>query len=255
MDTRRSSGFHTTHWSLIAALPGREDDPRDPGAQAALEHLCREYWPPLYAFVRHRGFAPDDARDLVQAFLASVIESRSLGGADRERGRFRSYLLGAMKHFLANERSRKNALKRGGAVRLVDADVADIESRLGERGATNEPADADRAFDRDWARAMTSRALARLREEWEARGKGEQFTVLAPVLSGEREHRTELAARLGITENAAAVAVHRLRKRYAALVRDAVERTVADAADADDEMRYLVEVLRKNPQGPRNLGP
>jgi len=237
--------FNTTHWSLIAALPGRADDPEAGRAREALEHLCDAYWRPLYAFARYSGHSAEDAQDLTQAFLARVIETGGLGGADPERGRFRSYLLGAMKHYMANARNRARARKRGGGRRFVDGDIAEMESRIAAHAddATS-PTDADQAFDRDWARETTAAALRDLGAEWADRGRADQFEALSPVLTGEGPARSELAAGLGMTENAVSVAIHRLRHRYAVLVREAVARTVADEADVEDEMRYLVGVLR-----------
>jgi RNA polymerase sigma factor (sigma-70 family) len=239
------SRFHTTQWSLIAALPGRADVPDAGLARQALEHLCDAYWRPLYAFARYTGHSAEDAQDLTQAFLARVIETGGLGGADPERGRFRSYLLGAMKHFMANERDRARSLKRGGGRRFVEGDVAEMESRIATLAGDPPPSDADRAFDRDWAHETTASALRRLAGEWSDRGRADEFEALRPALTGEGPARTDLAARLGITENAVAVAIHRLRQRYAALVREAVARTVADEADIEDEMRYLIGVLRE----------
>ena len=248
MDGDGSARFNTTHWSLIAALPGRTDDVEAGRGREALEHLCDAYWRPLYAFARYSGHTAEDAQDLTQDFLARVIETGGLGGADPDRGRFRSYLLGAMKHFMANERSRGRALKRGGGKRFVVGDVADMESRIvadaGGGGAAS-PTDADRAFDRDWARETTAAALRQLGAEWAERGRTDQFEALRPVLTGEGPARSELAVGLGMTENAISVSIHRLRQRYAALVREAVARTVADEADVEEEMRYLVGVLRE----------
>lgn len=243
MASEGSSRFHTTQWSLIAALPGRTGEPEGGRAREALEHLCNAYWRPLYAFARYNGYAAEDAQDVTQAFLAKIIETGGLGGADPDRGRFRSYLLGAMKHFMANERSRDRARKRGDGVRFVAGDIAEVESRI----ATHADAttDADRAFDRDWAHETTGAALRQLGAEWAERGRADQFEILRPVLTGEGPARSELAARLGMAENAVAVAIHRIRHRYAALVREAVARTVADEADVEAEMRYLVGVLRE----------
>lgn len=246
MDGGGSPRFNTTHWSLIAALPGQTDDPAGGRAREALEHLCDAYWRPLYAFARHSGYTAEDAQDLTQAFLARVIETGGLGGADPGRGRFRSYLLGAMKHFMANERDRARARKRGGGRRFIDRDFAEMESRIAtDADDTTLPTDADRAFDRDWARETTTAALLQLGAEWAERGRADQFEALRAVLTGEGPARSELAAGLGMTENAVTVTIHRLRQRYAALVREAVARTVADEADVEDEMRYLVGVLRK----------
>lgn len=130
MSSQGSSRFHTTRWSLIAALPGRGDDRDADRAREAIEHLCRAYWKPLYGFARRAGCSAEDARDLTQAFLTRVIETGGLGGATPERGRFRSYLLGAMKHFMANDRKRAKASKRGGGRLLIDGDVSALESRI-----------------------------------------------------------------------------------------------------------------------------
>ncbi|MEM7681247.1 MAG: sigma factor [Planctomycetota bacterium] len=243
MERKPSAGFDTTHWSLILALPDRGDDAAAGRAQEALAHLCAAYWRPLYAFARYRGHNPEDARDLTQAFLTRVIETRGLGSADPERGRFRSYLLGAMKHFLANERDRARAVKRSGGHRFVGVDIGEMESRIAAH--TIGPTDADRAFDRDWARETTGAALSALAAEWADRGRAHQFEALRPALTGEMSARPELAARLDMTPNAIKVAIYRLRRRYAALVRQAVTQTVADPADVEDEMRYLVDVLRE----------
>lgn len=243
MDSHGSSRFHTTHWSLIVALPGRADDAEAGRAREALEHLCDVYWRPLYAFARYSGYPAEDARDLTQDFLTRIIETGGLGGADPERGRFRSYLLGAMKHFMANARDRANARKRGGGRRFIKGDIADMESRIA--ADANSPTDAERAFDRDWARETTAAALRQLGAEWAGRNRADLFEALRPTLSGEGAARSEIAARFGMTENAVTVAIHRLRQRYAALVREAVARTVADEVNIEDEMRYLVGVLRE----------
>ena len=248
MDHGGPSRFHTTQWSLIAALPGRAEDRDQAQARAALEHLCATYWRPLYTFARCRGATPDEAQDLTQAFLTRVIETGGLVGATPDRGRFRSYLLGAMKHFMAHARDRERTQKRGGARSFVTGDLDTLEARFaGTQSGRPEDAteDADRAFDRDWAHETTACALRVLADEWAGRGKLDEFEIFRPVLTGEGPPRADLAASLGMTENAVSVAVHRLRQRYAALVRESVARTVADDADIDDEMRYLIGVLRK----------
>ncbi|MEM8757372.1 MAG: sigma factor [Planctomycetota bacterium] len=246
MGVEGSAGFHTTQWSLIAALPGGSGDREAARAAEALEHLCGAYWRPLYAFARRSGKSSEDAEDLTQAFLARLIETDGLGGADPDRGRFRSYLLGAMKHFMSAARQRSEAQKRGGGRRFLAVDIGEIESLLASSEARGTPADAELAFDRVWARETTAAALRALEAEWSERGRAEQFAVLRPVLSGDGPARTGLAAELGMTENAAGVAIHRVRQRYAALVREAVARTVSDEADIESEVRYLVDVLREN---------
>ena len=214
-------------------------------AQEALEHLCNTYWRPLYAFARYSGYTAEDAQDITQAFLARIIETRGLGGSDQERGRFRSYLLGAMKHFMSNQRDRARAQKRGGGRRFVDRDIAQLESKIALHANASTPADLDQAFDREWAREITDGALKQLGSEWTERGRTELFEALRPTLAGEGQSRTELAAALDISENSVSVSIHRLRQRYAALIREAVGQTVANEEDIEDEMRYLVSVLRK----------
>lgn len=252
MEPSGPSRFHTTQWSLIAALPGRTEDRDQAQARAALEHLCATYWRPLYTFARCRGSSPDEAQDLTQAFLTRVIETGGLVGATPDRGRFRSYLLGAMKHFMAHARDRERAQKRGGKHTFRTGDLDALEAHVefqiagASQGDPGDPTqDADRAFDRDWAHETTACALRVLADEWASRGKIDEFEAFRPVLTGEGPPRVDLAASLGMTENAVSVAVHRLRQRYAALVRESVARTVADEADIDDEMRYLIGVLRK----------
>lgn len=233
--------FATTHWSLV--LAARPDEAGVTRARAALEALCRAYWYPLYAFVRYRGYSTDEAQDLTQAFFVSIIEKGGFTSADPERGRFRSYLLGAMKHFLANEWHRVQAKKRGGGVTVLDLDALDPEARYALTPAR--PADPDAAFDREWARESIARALQRLRAESEASGKGELFEALKGSLTGDEPPRRETAARLGMTEGAVKVAVHRLRQRYRELLRAEIAETVMDPADVDAEMRHLVTALRK----------
>jgi len=233
--------FATTRWSLVAAArPGEGGGSR---ARGALEELCRAYWYPLYAFVRRRGYSSEDAQDLTQAFFARIIETGGLGAADPERGRFRSYLLGALKHFLANEWHRSQTQKRGGRVRFVEWDALDPEARYA--GAPKEPVSPELLFDREWALETTGKALQALRAEMAEAGKGGQFDALKGSLTGEGEaSREEVAARLGMSEGAVKVAVHRLRQRYRGLLRDGIAETVSNEADLEDEMRHLVAVLR-----------
>jgi RNA polymerase sigma-70 factor (ECF subfamily) len=233
--------FATTHWSLVNAA--RPDAASQTRARAALEELCRAYWYPLYAFVRGRGHSAVDAQDLTQAFFARIIETGGFASADRERGRFRSYLLGAMKHFLANEWHRGKTQKRGGRVRFVDWDALDPEARYAEASAPWD--DPDSLFDREWALQTVAGALKALRDEMAAAGKGALFEALKGSLTGqEQSPREEIAARLGMTEGALKVAVHRLRQRYRTLLRAAIAETVSNEDDLDDEMRYLVAILR-----------
>ncbi len=234
--------FATTHWSLVVAA--KPDEASETRARKALEELCRAYWYPLYAFVRSRGYSAVDAQDLTQAFFARIIETGGFAAADPERGRFRSYLLGAMKHFLANEWHRAQTQKRGGQVQFIEWNAADPEARYA--GASKQSDSPEHLFDREWALETIAGALQALRDEMAKAGKSEQFDALKGSLTDEDElPREEIAARLNMTEGAVKVAVHRLRQRYRKLLRAAIAETVSNEADLDDEMRYLVAVLRR----------
>jgi len=234
--------FATTHWSLVGAVkPGEASATR---AREALEELCRAYWYPLYAFVRGRGYSAVDAQDLTQAFFARIIETGGFASADRARGRFRSYLLGAMKHFLANQWHRAQTQKRGGHVKIIEWEALDPEARYA--GASAPSDDPEHLFDREWALQTIAGALQALRDEMAQAGKSDQFDALKGCLTGQDESpREDIAARLGMSEGAVKVAVHRLRQRYRMLLRAAIAETVSNEADLDDEMRYLVAVLRR----------
>lgn len=241
-DSHGPRQFVTTHWSLVDAARG--DEASQTRARAALEELCRAYWYPLYAFVRSRGHSAADAQDLTQAFFARILETGGLAGADRERGRFRSYLLGAMKHFLANEWHRTQAQKRGGGVRIVEWDALDPEARYAE--AAPQAESPEHLFDREWALQTVAGALQALREEMSRSGRSEQFETLKGCLTGlDESPREEIAARLNMSEGAVKVAVHRLRQRFRRLLRAAVAETVDNEADLEDELRYLIAVLRR----------
>ena len=234
--------FATTHWSLVGAAKG--DEASRSRAREALEELCRAYWYPLYAFVRSGGYSAVDAQDLTQAFFARIIETGGFASAEPERGRFRSYLLGAMKHFLANEWHRAQTQKRGGQVRFIEFDALAPEARYAE--ASKQSDNPEHLFDREWALETIAGALQALRDEMVKAGKSEQFDALKGSLSGEDESpREEIAAQLEMSEGAVKVAVHRLRQRYRKLLRAAIAETVSNEADLDDEMRYLVAVLRR----------
>ncbi|MEM7263032.1 MAG: sigma-70 family RNA polymerase sigma factor [Planctomycetota bacterium] len=181
---------------------------------------------------------------MTQAFFARIIETDGFASARPERGRFRSYLLGAMKHFLANEWHRGRAKKRGGGVKILEWDALNPEARYTLEPATS--GDPDARFDRDWALELTARAIDSLRQEWKAGGKLEPFEVLKGSLTGTEPPRSESAQELGMTEGAVKVAVHRLRQRYRDLLRARIAETIGDPAEIEDEMRHLVAVLREN---------
>jgi RNA polymerase sigma-70 factor (ECF subfamily) len=233
------AAFTTTHWSVVLEA-GNEESPR---ATEALGQLCRIYWRPLYAYVRRRGYSPHEAPDLVQEFFARVIEKNYFGAADRHRGRFRTFLLASMEHFLAKEWQRAHRIKRGGEVTFLS-----LDDRSAETLEREEPADevtAEKLYDRRWALALLEQALARLRAEYTESGRGPVFEELAVVLSGDKAEVSyaELGARLGLSEGAVKVAVHRLRQRYGELVRAQVADTVSRTEQVDEELQHLFAAL------------
>ena len=210
-----------------------------PEARAALAELCEAYWYPLYAFVRHRGYSADEAEDLVQGFFAVLLERNGLTSVDRAKGRFRTFLIAACKHFLANRRDFDQTLKRGGGQVIVPLTRLDAEDRY-----CHEPAHemtAERLFLRGWATTLLDHVLKRLEEEMSAAGKARLFDALRPTLVGasEKVSHARTAASLGCTEAAARAAVHRLRARYRALLREEVARTLDDPSTVDEEIRDL----------------
>jgi RNA polymerase sigma-70 factor (ECF subfamily) len=228
--------FATTRWSVVLAAGGSAPD-----ASEALAALCRAYWYPLYVFVRRQGHAPHDAQDLTQEFFARLLEKDWLRAVERERGRFRSFLLAAMKHFLANEWDRAHRLKRGGGQAVISLDAESAENRY-----ALEPADhmtADRIFERRWALTLLEQVLARLRKEFVAAGRGALFDELKTALTGEKIPYAEIAARLHSNEGAVRVAVHRLRLRYRDLVRAEIAETVASEDEIDAEVQHLFAAL------------
>lgn len=231
----RAATFATTHWSVVIAA-GTPDSPQ---ATEALERLCRTYWYPLYAYTRRRGYNPQDSEDLTQEFFARFLAGAYLAKVDRARAKFRSYLLGALNHFLADAWDHAHRLKRGGQV------IQALDVNSGESRYALEPVEAftpDRLFDRRWALTVLDEVIGRLRQEYEHSGKGRLFKKLSALLPGDTEAGSyrELARDLEITESAVRVAVHRLRRRYGQLFANEVAHTVADPAEIPDEMRHLL---------------
>lgn len=227
--------FATTHWTVVLAA-GRQ---RSPQADRALEELYRTYWFPLYAYTRRRGHTKEDAEDLTQAFFARLLEKNYLAQLDSEKGKFRAFLLASLKHFLANERDKAHAQKRGGGnlVMSLDWETADTKFQVTD---TQEPS-PDKAFDREWALALLAKVIERLQAECAADGKAKLFEQLKRFLmAGQAETaQRETANALGMEEGAVRVAVHRLRKRYRQLLRDEIANTLANSAMVDEEMRAL----------------
>jgi len=211
----------------------------------ALEVLCRQYWRPVYAFIRRRGHGPDDAQDLTQEFFARLLEKNFVKSADASKGRFRTFLLTAVSRFLINDRERAQAQKRGGGRALFSLDDARAED-----GFRVEPADdatPETIYERRWAETVLEAVLARLRQEYEKVGEHERFEILKPFLAHEKQPKAgaQLAAQLKITESAAYSAVHRLRKRYGELLREEIAQTVNRPEEVEEELRYLVRVLSR----------
>ncbi len=227
--------FRTTHWSIVLSARGDSSD-----AHESLSKLCGTYWHPLYAFVRRQGAGEHDAQDLTQEFFARLLEKGWLGGVDRERGRFRSWLLASMKHFLANEWDRSRTLKRGGGAALFSFDELDAESRLAHEPATDS---AETIYDRRWAMTLLDQVMARLRAEMAGAGKLAHFEALKFCLTGEKSAYGEVGARLAMSEGAVKVAVHRMRERYRALLRAEIAETVAGPEEIEDELRALMAAL------------
>ncbi|MFT4692870.1 MAG: RNA polymerase sigma factor (sigma-70 family) [Limisphaerales bacterium] len=237
-----SPAFTTTHWSLVAVVGAGADEVSRTEALKAMEQLCQAYWYPLYSFARRRGYGVADAQDLTQAFFAKFLAMDGFGTADRSRGPFRSYLLGALKNFLANEWDKAKTLKRGGAVQFLEWDALDPEARYALEPTSGN--DAELEFDRGWAMESFNRATEKLRQECERKNKGELFETLKGCLSGEEPDRAENAQQLGMSEGAVKVSVHRLRQRFREILRSEIGQTVAEPAEVDEEMRHLVAVLR-----------
>jgi RNA polymerase sigma-70 factor (ECF subfamily) len=238
--TRSQAGrFETTHWSVVLAARDR-DAPR---AEQALAALCAAYWYPLYAFVRRQGHDPDRAADLTQEFFARLLEKDYLKAVDRAKGRFRSFLLAACKHFLANVHDREVALKRGGGRRPVSIDQRDAEGRyLCEPAHDLTP---ERLFERRWALTLLDRALDQVSREFHRGGKGVLYDRLKVVLTGAAEAASyaRLGAELGMTEDAVKKAAQRLRQRYRAVLRELVAETVEEPGQVEDEIRALFAIL------------
>jgi RNA polymerase sigma factor (sigma-70 family) len=229
--------FESTRWSLILAARDRGSDQ----AHAALTALCRAYWYPLYAFIRHRGHDHETAEDLTQTFFARLLESNDLAHVDRAKGKFRSFLLAACTHFLANERDRRRALKRGGDRKFVSIDRAVAEQSYGL-----EPVDRltpEALFARRWAMTLLNQTMDELRSEFQRGDQTARFEVLKATLTGDRVPLVDLAARLNMTVGAVQVAVHRLRQRYREALRARIAATVDDPSQIDDEIRDLFAAL------------
>jgi DNA-directed RNA polymerase specialized sigma24 family protein len=237
--TPKGHWFTTTHWSVVLAA-GEESSA---AGVAAMEQLCRAYWPPLYAYIRRQGYSPHDTQDLTQGFFEFLLQKNYVGMADREKGRFRSFLLTALKYFLNGQYDRANAAKRGGGKLIVSLDDPAGENLvMVERSSDSSP---EKEFEKNWAITVLRQALTRLREEFASNGKSAIFDKLKPLLEGETKSGEYgiLAAQLGMTPNGVAVMVHRLRQRFGELVRAEISQTLAKPEELEDEVRHLFAVL------------
>ena len=227
--------FVTTHWSVV--LSAREKD--SPRSDVALETLCRTYWYPLYAFLRRQGRPPHDAQDLTQGFFARLLEKDYLQAAAREKGRFRTFLLVALRRFLANEWDRQHAQKRGGFAPVVPIDQEFAESRFAADPSPN--VQPDLLFDRNWAMTLLARTMSQLQEEYVASGRAKLFEYLQSCLAREESALpyAEIATRLKLTEPAVKMAVHRLRTRYREILRAEIAHTVCCPEEVEEEIRLL----------------
>lgn len=232
-------GFGATRWTLVLDAARGNDSAR---AARALSELCQTYWYPLYAFLRRRGNSMHEAEDLTQAFFAKLLDRGLLANIDREKGKFRAYLLASLKNFLADEHDRATAQKRGGGQSVISLEGVDAEARY--RLEPSHDLSAEKLFEKQWALSILERVLSLLENEWTAAGKGPLFEQLQPTLTGGQAARyDEIAAQLGSTEGAIKSAAHRLRLRYRELLIDEIAQTVAGPAEVEGEIRYLMSCL------------
>lgn len=231
--------FPATRWSVVL-LAGNESSPN---AHQALSSLCRDYWRPLYHFARRRGYPPEDAQDVTQGFILSLLNSNSLSTADQNRGKFRTFLLGAFCNYLAKEHRARTALRRGGDVAFVSFEDPEAEALFASHAQDRITPELE--FDRNWAVATLESVMVRLRAEYESAGRLSLFTAIQPHLSGGngRPGYAQIGAALGLSESAVTVAMHRMRKRYGELLRETIASTVADNGAVDDELRHLISIL------------
>jgi RNA polymerase sigma factor (sigma-70 family) len=230
--------FTTTHWSVVEAQG------ESPAAQEALGKLCRIYWRPIYSFLRRQGISADDAQDLTQGFFALLLERRDLRSVRKEKGRLRSYLLSALKHFLTDERRRLMAIKRGKGERLIPLEELHAEEWSGMEPA--DPLTAEQIYERRWASTVLERVLSRLEDKYRTRGNAALFDCFNQLLADEpgTPSQADIAAQLGMTENAVSQAFHRFRQSYQSLLREEIAHTVATPGDIESELRHLIAVIR-----------
>lgn len=233
--------FATTRWSMVRAI--RQEDPE--ASASALQELCQVYWYPLYSFVRRKGHDANEAADLTQAFFADLLERESLQDVDPQRGKFRSFLLKACQHFLSNQYDRQRAVKRGGGRRIMSLNFDDADQRYSQEPEGEQT--PEKRFLQQWATTLLQRVERQLRGDYEKRGKAHQFDELRGFLAGKNPDETlaGAAGRLGMSEVAVKVAVHRLRQRFGEKLREEIGQTVDSEEGIDEEIRELFEVFRE----------
>ncbi|MBV9297910.1 MAG: sigma-70 family RNA polymerase sigma factor [Verrucomicrobia bacterium] len=236
-----AASFHTTRWTIVMKAAQSQAQ----GGQFALAELCRLYWYPLYMFARRRGHSPDDAQDLTQGFFMHLLEHRALAGVDRLKGKFRSFLLASFQNHLSDQMDRARRLKRGGGKEFVELDAEEAEERY-----CLEPVEfltAEKMFDARWAMTLLTEALSRLQQEYANQAKTSTFELLKVFLDPNNSMAVpsyeDVANRLQLSTGAVKTLIHRLRKRYTALLREEVGRTVSDPAEIDEEIHALCEAL------------
>lgn len=237
---RDSGVFATTHWSLVLKAGSVTNE----ASLSALDRLCRQYWRPLYYFVRRRGYDEQESQDLTQGFFTQLLEKDLIGVADRGRGRFRTFLLAALQNYLSNEWDRANRQKRGGGQTILSLDQAD-SAEAGYQLLPHDTASPDQLYERRWVQAILEVVLHRLREEFDGRHGRGRFDVLKEFLFTERGEISyaDAARRLNLSESATKSAIYRLRQRYGELFAEEISQTVANPEDVDDEIRHLLTVL------------
>jgi RNA polymerase sigma-70 factor (ECF subfamily) len=237
---QQAGAFSTTHWSVVLEAGGGNSAE----SAAALERLCQTYWYPLYVFVRRKGHSPDDAQDLTQEFFARLLEHKYIALADQSRGKFRTFLIRSLEHFLINEWAKGQAAKRGGRQQVISWDEEEIEKRyLAERADGEAP---DKLFEKRWAMRLLGLVMTQLEQEFSEPDKRELFEALKNSIWGDTSAVSyqEIGTKLGMSEGAVKVAAHRLRQRYRELLRAEVACTVSGPAEVDEELKYLASVLR-----------
>jgi len=231
--------FTSTHWRIVVEAQGESS-----AAEEALEKLCRIYWRHIYTFVQRQGIGPEEGKDITQAFFADLLEHKSLTAVRKEKGRFRSYLLGALKYFLADERRRSMAIKRGKGQRLIPLEELSADER--KEMESTDTVTAEQIYERRWASTVLEHVLGLLKNEYGAAGNAMLFDSLKQLLPDEpgSPSQGEIATRLGMTDNAVRQAFYRFRQRYQSLLREEIAHTVATPGDIEDELRHLIAVVR-----------